>query len=70
MRKKFSCYEYEVTRSIPDENPPPYPMWVYTLYGEACYPYDDGSIDSDDWFETEQEAEFAAIGHITQLENP
>ena len=41
----------------------------YIIYTEGCYPYDDGKIKSDEWYDTQQEARFAAIGHITLLEN-
>jgi len=43
--------------------------YVYEIYGTGCLPYDDGVIESSEWFDTEQEARYAAIGHITLLEN-
>lgn len=43
--------------------------WYYLIYGSGCPPYDDGVIESEDFFDTEQEARFAAIGHIDLLEN-
>jgi hypothetical protein len=43
--------------------------WSYVIYTEGCKPYYDGHIDSEEWYETEQEARFAAVGHISLLEN-
>ncbi len=71
QREKYSCYEFEVFKSsgeFPD-NSPGWTGWVYKIYGEGCHPYDDGVIESSEWFESEQEARFAAIGHISLLEN-
>ena len=74
MKERYSCYEFrikenyimeetfELTISVP-------PRYVYEIYTEGCKPYDDGIIESEELFETEQEARFAAIGHIDQLEN-
>lgn len=65
MIEKYGCYEYEIFGGNADEN------WVYRyeIYGEGCLPYDDGVIESDEWYETEEEARFAAIGHISKLED-
>ena len=41
--------------------------WVYVVHSANCYPYDDGKIESKDWFDTKQEARGAAIGHIELL---
>lgn len=75
MIEKYSYYEFEIFHEL-------IPIWsatgktdktvngyIYKIYGEGCYPYDDGVIESDEWFDTEQEARFAAIGHITKLED-
>ena len=60
-REKYSYYEFEIkSKNI---------GYVYEIYGTGCLPYDDGVIESDEWFDTEQEARFAAIGHIDLLEN-
>lgn len=66
MIEKYSLYEFEIFSGNVDGK------WLYhyEIYGEGCYPYDDGVIESNDYYETEQEARFAAIGHITALENP
>lgn len=57
--EKDGAYEYEI---IPHEG-----MWVYDIYD----PFNRKEIlvESSDWFETQQEARFAAIGHISLLEN-
>lgn len=62
MREKYSHYEFEIEYDIKFG-------WVYIIYGQGCPPYDDGVIESDDFYDTEQEARFAAIGHISNLEN-
>ncbi len=75
MMEIYSCYSFEIFHEL-------VPVWnakgitdktvngyTYKIYGEGCHPYDDGVIDSSEWFETEQEARFAAIGHISLLEN-
>jgi hypothetical protein len=46
------------------------PLWEYKIFTEGCYPYDDGVVRANDYYESEQEARFAAIGHITNLLNP
>ncbi len=65
-REKYGLYEFEIKCQWVDELSD---KFVYTIYTEGCKPYDDGIIESNEWFETEQEARFAAIGHITLLEN-
>jgi hypothetical protein len=73
--EKYSCYEFEVKHEL-------VPIWsqegktnktvdgyTYEILGEGCKPYYDGIIKSEEWFDTEQEARFAAIGHIDLLEN-
>ena len=62
MIEKYSCYKFEIIQDFNE-------TWIYKIYGEGCPPYDDGIIDSEEWYDTEQEARFAAIGHITKLEN-
>lgn len=60
--EKYSCYKFEVIQDF-NEN------YIYKIFGSGCPPYDDGVIESDEWYDTEKEARFAAIGHITLLEN-
>jgi len=62
MIEKYSCYEFEVFQDFNE-------LFSYKILSEGCKPYDDGIIESEEWFETEQEARFAAIGHIDLLEN-
>lgn len=75
MREKYSCYEYEVIHekvpvwSRSGEKDKAVNGFVYKIYGEGCYPYDDGVIDSEEWFESKQEARFMAIHHIDLLES-
>lgn len=74
-REKYSCYEFEIFHEL-------VPIWsaagktdktvngyTYKIYSEGCKPYDDGIIESSEWFDTEQEARFAVIGNIDLLEN-
>ena len=66
MIEKYSCYEFEIFRTIVGQL---HDGWVYKIFGSGCHPYSDGVIESDEYYDSEQEARFAAIGHITQLEN-
>jgi hypothetical protein len=54
MIEKYGCYEYIIEYDIKFG-------WFYILYGIG--------IESEDFYDTEQEARFAAIGHICLLEN-
>jgi hypothetical protein len=62
MIEKYSYYEFEVFQDFNE-------TWIYKIYSEGCPPYDDGVIDSDEYYDSEKEARFAAIGHIGLLEN-
>ena len=69
---KYSCYEYEITEWIdqqlsflPIDKESKYQIkWVYTVYGA----YDD-EYESDEWYDTEADAEEAAKSKIDCLEN-
>jgi len=61
MREIYSCYHFEV---FPIDKE----LYSYKIFGEGCPPYDDGVIESPDQFDSEQKARFAAIGHISLLE--
>jgi len=62
MIEKYSFYEYEV---LPSKQ-----YWVYVIYHPDYNPCLQSVIrESDEWYDTEQEARFAAIGHIGLLEN-
>lgn len=58
--EKYSCYEFEIVKKY---------GYTYKIFGTIWGPYDHGIIESDNFYDTEQEARFAAIGHITLLEN-
>lgn len=58
-REKYSLYEFEIRKVEVSEWKDRY---EYKIFGEEI-------IESDEWYDTEQEARFAAIGHITLLEN-
>jgi hypothetical protein len=62
--EKYSCYEYKIIHCDHGQN-----LWSYEIYGEGCKPYFDGKIESPDCYESQQEARYAAIGHISLLEN-
>ena len=61
MIEQYSYYKFKIEET----------QWVYTyrIYGEGCYPYDDGEIESDEGYDTEDEARIAAQDHIDKLEN-
>jgi hypothetical protein len=61
MIEKYSCYQFKVVKEAEK-------TFNYEIYGEGCPPYDDGVIESQDSFDSEQEARYAAIGHISLLE--
>ena len=70
MIEKYSLYEFEIfggNVSFPGGDREF--VYRYEIYSDGCPPYDDGVIDSNDYYETEQEARFAAVGHIDLLEN-
>lgn len=59
--RKYSCYEYELYQ-LPGKPE----RWCYNIFD----PYDDSILrESSEWFESEGEANLAAIGHIDLLEN-
>jgi len=62
MRQKYSCYEFEVIQDFNE-------TWIYKIFGSGCLPYDDGVIDSDEWFYSELTAQVGAILHIDRLES-
>ena len=64
--EKYDGFEYELYATCKDEAQE---QWSYVIYTGGCPPYDNGHIDSEEWFDTEEEARFAAIGHITKLAN-
>lgn len=67
-REKYSCYEFEVNKAIILREPAIL-GYVYKIFNWNDYFCCADDIESDEWYETEQEARFAAIGHISLLEN-
>ena len=63
--EKYSCYNYIIHKQIP----PAQEGFTYEILLENNYLGHAESIESEEWYDTEQEARFAAIGHITLLEN-
>ncbi len=65
MKEKYSYYEYEIKEIVLEDGK----GFMFLIYSDGCPPYDDGIIESDEWYDTAQEARFAAIGYIDFLEN-
>lgn len=62
MIEKYSCYEFEV---LPNDG-----MWVYVIFDPNYKPALQTIIrESDEWYDTEEEARSGAIGHIDALES-
>lgn len=65
---KYSCYEFEIFKDLVPVNDL---LWeeryYYNIYIDAVESNE--YIESDEYFDTEQQARFAAVGHIEQLEN-
>lgn len=67
MIEKYSCYEFEI---MPWSDSEIRQGWVYVIFDPYYKPCDHTIVrESQEWFETQQEARFAAIGHIDLLEN-
>lgn len=77
--EKYSCYEFEVTQSETGKRIYEQGMhgkckgyetrFDYKIFGEGCYPYHDGVIESDEWFDSYEDAKNEAIKHIDRLES-
>ena len=59
--EKYGLYLYKIILAAPA-------TWVYEIY-DPNYPNIPPLRESSEWFETEQRARYAAIGHIDLLEN-
>ncbi len=59
--EQYSYYKFEVTQASEG--------FIYRIQGTGCMPYDDGIIESNEWFDTEEEAHDAAKNHIDLLES-
>ena len=67
MIEKYSYYEFQIEPFARGEITN---KWVYVIYDPDYKPTEHTVIrESDEWFDTQQEARFAAIGHISKLEN-
>jgi hypothetical protein len=65
--EKYSCYEFSIYHEDKGNN---LDAWVYVIYDPTYKPCAQTIIrEAEDWFDTEQEARFAAIGHIDLLES-
>lgn len=71
MREKYSYYEYEIESCKDKETGDT--KYVYVIFTDDIdhknWLGTNIFRESDDWFDTEQEARFAAIGHINALES-
>lgn len=60
--EKYSCYEFEIMRDAD--------VWVYVIFDPNYEPCLQSIIrESDEWFDTEEEAREAAKIHIDALES-
>lgn len=71
--EKYSCYEFEIFEH-PDDDYPAYDKYYhYKIYTDdpdhIFYKKTNVLAESDNGYDTAQEARFAAIGHISKLED-
>lgn len=72
MREKYSMYEFKIFHElipVSIDKDKTVDGYTYKIFCERDYLGHEDDIESSEWFETEQEARFAAIGHIDLLEN-
>jgi hypothetical protein len=62
--EKYNYYEFKIV-NIPGDDY----GWIYQIYGDNYIFGYSVIVESDEYFDTEQQARFAAIGHIDLLEN-
>ena len=72
--EKYSCYEFEIkSHMVPgfEANSDTFVKGYYYVIYDPDYIANNSAIirECDEYFDTEQEARLAAIGHITLLEN-
>ncbi len=66
--EKYSCYQYTLDyKSGMLLDGSTWMGWIYEIYNQDRNP--ELIRESDEWFESEERARFAAIGHIDLLEN-
>ena len=73
-REKYSFYEYDIQSGHKTINPEDNEViYFYRIFTDDVdynfFMQTDILRESDEWFDTEQEARFAAIGHINLLES-
>ena len=61
MLLKHSCYEYEIFKRKAG--------WEYRIQDFCTYYMRPEWIESDEWYDTSNDAEIAAINHIDHLES-
>jgi len=68
LSEKYSLYDFAILEYEDDDNEKHYYYIIYTNEPNyiTCKP---DEIESDEYYDTAQEAKFAAIGHINLLEN-
>lgn len=68
--EKYSCYEFEIKKAIIFGEPPERLRFVYVIFDPDYKPSVHTEIrESDEWYDTEEQARNAAIEHISLLEN-
>ncbi len=66
MRKE-GCYQYQVLYRVSLQPHNPWKGWVYEIYTLDLPPQ--LVRECSEWFDSEVQARFAAVGHIALLEN-
>lgn len=70
MIEQYSYYQYEIKKAIVMVEEVAELKYVYQIYDPEFKPTEHTVIrESDEWYDTAQEARFAVIGHIDLLEN-
>ncbi len=67
--EEYDGFKYEIFEH-PDDDYPAQKWYAYKIYTSGCWPYDDGVVEDPNGYDSPQECRFAAIGHITELQNP
>ena len=70
MMEIYSYYQYEIKTAIVTVDNVGHLKFVYQIYDPEFKPTKHTIIrESNEWYDTAQEARFAVIGHIDLLEN-
>ena len=68
--EKYSCYKFKIRKYDGTIYTSKSNGWDYIIYDPDYKPSEQTIFrESSEWFDSEQEARFAAIGHIDLLEN-